>query len=344
MKRYIKVYVIFIAIAICLPLISYIFSVFDKLKQEPEYPISAMSGEHAPEDDTEYPLSSVAYTAFDVELPETVTVLLDGQAALYPLERYVLCVLLREMPASFDIEALKAQAVAIRTFAFNRILNPDNAHPNAGVCDSTSHCTDMLAYDKIESEMGQAWVDKYLPLLEQAVTETAGELMVYEGEPILALFHASSGGGYTESSEEAWGTEVPYLQSVPSYDLDGTYINEKQYKLSDFAAALGVSENAISNIKISRTSGGSVDYISVADKQISGTTLRKIFGLNSTCLSIEIGEKVTIKSEGNGHGIGLSQVGANNMAAAGNSYDEILLHYYSGAMLTKSDRQSLVAN
>lgn len=248
------------------------------------------------------------------------------------IEEYVLGVLSAEMPINFELEALKAQAVAARTYTVRNLLNPDTSKlpKGADVTDSTLH----QVYNNT-SELKERWGVKYeenINKLKQAVRDTEGMIITYQGEPIDASFFSTS-NGYTENSEDYWSASIPYLRSVPSpWDKDSpVFIERKMFTINEFESKVGVSIPNKGNIgEIERTSSKRVSTIEINGKKLSGKDFRESLGLKSTDFKFELeGSQITITTKGNGHGVGMSQYGANGMAKAGKNYKDILKHYYT---------------
>ncbi|MHA6532687.1 stage II sporulation protein D [Paenibacillus sp. BAC0078] len=280
----------------------------------------------------------------------------SGQIETLSLEDYVSGVVAAEMPADFELEALKAQAVAARTFIVRRLLAGDRSGvpvPGADVTDTVSHQAyiSKAALDRDWKRGGKhAGLDK----LRRAVLETRGVIMTYRGQPITASFFASS-GGYTENSEDYWNASVPYLRSVASPwdkeitpNLAATYTfttSELMKKLGLADTALPVSRDpAVSSLVkpvssssalpaevLSLTAGHRVKEISIGGTVFTGREVREKLGLRSSQFTWKRqGGKVLITTYGNGHGVGMSQWGANGMAMEGRTATQILKHYYSG--------------
>lgn len=253
----------------------------------------------------------------------------------YDLEEYLIGVVAAEMPASYEAEALKAQAVAARSYILSREGSGNPDHKGADVCNDPSHCKAYLSAKEADKKWGAQWSEKYLDKIKSAVYDTKGEYIAYGGEAAVACFSAVS-SGKTESAADVWGTDTPYLQSVDSPG-DLTYSNltaSVSVPLSEFCEKLGVSSASVG--ETSKTEGGSVKTINIGGKDFSGTQIRSLFGLKSANfeLSINDGEAV-FTTKGNGHGVGMSQYGANQMAKDGKNYTEILLHYYSNVTIEK---------
>jgi stage II sporulation protein D len=252
------------------------------------------------------------------------------------LEEYVLGVLAAEMPSKFDMEALKAQALAARTYTLMKTKSFGgkgcDKHPGADICTDFAHCQAFADPESIDFNY-----DKY----KEAILATKGEVIVYDNALIQAVFHSTS-GGKTENSEEIWTSKVPYLRSVSSeYEDDSPkLITDRDIKVSDFIAAMKkidskvqLSSKSIQNqVKVlDRSEGGRITRISVGGKVLSGSAVRSALGLNSSNFNISYqGDTMKFTVTGNGHGVGLSQYGADGMAQKGSKYDEIVKHYYQG--------------
>ncbi len=258
-----------------------------------------------------------------------------GEITEYDLEEYLVGVVSAEMPASYETEALKAQAVAARSYILSRegYKNPD--HQGADVCTDPSHCKAYLSEAEADKKWGKDWSKKYLGKIKEAVNATKGEYIAYGGEAAVACFSAAS-SGKTEDAEDVWGTETPYLKSVESPG-DLTYKDftaTVSVPIEEFREKLGVTSSAVG--EASYTKGGSVKTINIGDKSFLGTDLRSLFNLNSANFELKVDEKNAVfTSKGKGHGVGMSQYGANQMALNGKNYTEILLHYYSNVTIEK---------
>lgn len=264
---------------------------------------------------------------------EPISVFLENQNTeiQVPLEEYVACVVASEMPASFEKEALKAQAVAARTYGLSR---------QGDLCN-TVHCQVFRTKDEILAEKGEEWMNTYWDKISSAAAETAGQVLYFNDELAgQVLFHSSS-GGKTENSEEVFVSAVPYLRSVDSpYEEEATHKNDETvFSLQDFVKVINgqgdaepVTVDDVRQMKITLlTAGGRVASIKIGNNEFSGKRIRTMFGLPSANFTYRIeGDNVIIVTSGYGHGVGMSQYGANGMAKKGYTYDEILKHYYSG--------------
>lgn len=281
---------------------------------------------------------------------QDVTVCIDGEVRKLDLRTYLIGVMAAEMPASFPEEALKAQAVAARTYTLYKqeLYGADGmpeSHKGAQLCSDPNHCK---AFCDVSVQAAALWGDStdfYLEKLESAVDSTDGLIMVYEEHPIAAVFHSAS-VGRTESAADIWGTDVPYLIGVesPGGEDSPKYQGEVRVMQKDFAAAVqeqvpdaDFSSEASFWFRDSHRSeaGGVVDVL-VGGVRVKGTVIRQIAGLNSINFKVRAeGDELIFTTLGSGHGVGLSQYGARAMAKDGSDYAEILLHYYTGAQFLK---------
>lgn len=267
-----------------------------------------------------------------------------------PLEEYIKGVVAAEMPVDFEPEAFKAQAVAARTYAYGRmkkIYTPaDDIHNGADICTDSAHCQAWIkkedALKKWESSKASANWKK----IEKAVLETEGQILLYENRVVNPVFHSNS-GGMTENSEDVWeGTVVPYLKSVVSEGEEASegYEVETEFKKEDIVKKLKAQypdikvskESLFDEIEIlERTEAGRVKSMKIGDKTLKGTEFRSLLGLRSTNFSIENidDSRLKITTIGYGHGVGMSQWGANYRAEQGDSYEEILKYYYQGVYI-----------
>ena len=247
------------------------------------------------------------------------------------VEEYVVGVVLGEMPASFETEALKAQAVAARTFALRELR-----HKNANVCTDSGCCQAYI--DPKDYDGSKASLEK----IRKAVYDTAGQVIVYEGSMIEATYFSCS-GGRTEDALAVWGQEVPYLQAVdsPGEEKAENYIKTVTLSADDFSAAFGgltgPPESWVG--AVTYTEGGGVASIKIGGKSYTGTQVRQKLKLRSTAFVLTvIGSTVTVTTKGSGHRVGMSQYGADAMAACGSTYGEILAHYYPQTQIVGIDK------
>ncbi|MCC8169096.1 MAG: stage II sporulation protein D [Oscillospiraceae bacterium] len=277
------------------------------------------------------------------ETAETVSVYIKSEDRVEEMEidEYLTCVVAAEMPADFENEALKAQAVAARTYLYSHIEAAENGnipeeHNGAVICTDSTHCQAYIS----EEERKKSWgggADSNWKKIEKAVDGTKNQIMTYNSEPISAVFHSTS-SGRTERAADVWGEDIPYLQSVESEgDLySPKYISEVHISVDDFKRIISEkvpdadwSGELFGNI--SRSEAGGILTIDVGNRTIKGTEFRSILGLNSS--NVEISERdgeITMSVKGYGHGVGMSQYGANYLASQGEGYEEILKTYYTG--------------
>lgn len=259
-----------------------------------------------------------------------------------PLEEYVVGVVASEMPAEFEEEALKAQALAARTFILRHLLAGEKigTPEGADVTDTVSH----QVY-KGQEELKAIWKGDYawkLAKVTEAVKATAGQILTYKNEPITASFFSTS-NGKTENSEEYWPNEIPYLRSVESpWDIDTPkFLKQVSLSVADFQNKLGVqlgSDGTVGKIT-ARTTGNRVDTVEINGKQLTGREVREKLKLQSSDFSWERkGDNIVITTKGYGHGVGMSQYGANGMALEGKKHSDIVAHYYKGVEIGSAEQ------
>ena len=265
----------------------------------------------------------------------------ESQIINLPIDEYIKSVVSGEMPVSFEIEALKAQSVAARTFAISKILTPCEEANGADVCDST-HCQVYLDKEVRLGLWDENKEDEYWSKIEMAVEGTTNEVLTYKNELVKYPQFFSTSSGKTENSGDVFVSQVEYLVSVeskgeeiaPRYKENFTLsINDFIKKINSKYGALNLTEaNLNENIEIiSRSQGGGVKEIRIGEEVIKGTELRYYLGLTSTNFEIEIKDsEIIFKCTGYGHGVGMSQWGANIMGQKGKNYSDILKHYYTG--------------
>ena len=264
-------------------------------------------------------------TTNDSNALETVTVFRveDETYDEIPLEEYIIGVVSGEMPASYDEEALKAQAVAARSYTTKKI------EAEGKMYDSVKH---QVYLD--EAQLKERWgdnYDKYHQKITDAVLATAGEVIYYEDEVIEPLYFAMS-NGKTENAEDYWGSEIPYLRSVSS-EWDTTSEKYEQQVEFDVIKICDIFKlDKISQAKfevLERTEGGNIAQILIGDRVYTGKEVRELLQLRSTDFSVSVeADTVVITTRGYGHEVGMSQYGANELAKQGKTYDEILNYYY----------------
>ncbi len=287
------------------------------------------------------PAEGVSLSVYDVKLKKTVRM---------GLEDYLVHVVAGEMPASFEEEALKAQAVAARTYTVRRMAALSGkpcGRGGADICTDSGCCQAYKTDEQLEARWGASYKIN-LARVREAVYATAGELLTYGGLPIEALFHSSS-GGRTEDSENVFASAEPYLVGVASPGEENAehYADETRFSRTEAAKALNklypdahVSAKKLSkqlNV-LSRFESGRVNQIKVGDVTLTGRQFRQALDLMSANFSLSFSDNnMTVSTMGYGHGVGMSQYGANAMAHEGGDYKEILMHYYTGVKIESID-------
>jgi len=255
--------------------------------------------------------------------------------------QYLKEVVSAEMPADFHIEALKAQAVAARSYLTSRMnaykqSEKPKEHKGADICTDPTHCKAWISQEKRMESWGDSAKSNW-DKISRAVDETSGQIITYNNEVISAVFHSTS-SGRTENSKDVWGGDRPYLVSVESPgDLySPKYKSEKSISVEEFKKTIS---NNIENVdfnkelvgEIERSEAGGIITISVGGVEIKGSKLRTLFDLRSTNINVTVtGDTVNFDVTGYGHGVGMSQYGANYLANQGTNYIDILKTYYQG--------------
>ncbi|MDO4282387.1 MAG: stage II sporulation protein D [Clostridia bacterium] len=286
-------------------------------------------------------LSTTNYTSTNsgsvsnLVLSESTTIiplkLSDGKIIQIGLEDYIVGVVGSEMPAEFNTEALKAQAVAARTYALKKVA--------AGITLTTNSETQSYKSEKELKDMWGNSFNKYYTKVKNAVYSTSRECITYNGNLIDALYFSTS-NGKTEEPINVWGYSAPYLKSVDSsFEIGANgYEATKTFSKTAFCNTLGIDEPSLTNIKIiEKTTGDRIKKISIGGKIFGGVELRTLLGLRSTDFSISTsGDNVIVTTRGYGHGVGMSQRGAHILATQnGWNYQQILKYYYTGVEITK---------
>lgn len=271
------------------------------------------------------------------EIPKEITLLHNGVPVVLPLEEYLYGVVAAEMPASFETEALKAQAVAARTYTVNRSKSQNKDHPDANVCSDSAHCKAYLTPEELSQKFSEN--DSHLKKIRQAVDSTKNQILVYQGEPISAVFHSTS-SGMTENAEDVWGNAVPYLVSVSSEGEEASprYQETNVFSFREFQQKINAGNKKVAFSQEPknwfadwvRNESGSVKSVSLCNTEFSGVELRSLLGLRSANFTVEITDMITVTTKGYGHGVGMSQYGANHLAKQGYPYEQILKKYYTG--------------
>lgn len=260
----------------------------------------------------------------------------DGQVMQLPLDDYLTCVTLAEMPVSFEDEAIKAQTVVARTYTM-RAVNGASKHSEASVCTNSSCCQGYLSVDAFLAQGGE---EKAVQRIRDLVESTDCQVLTYDGNLIEATYFSCS-GGITEDAVAVWGTDVPYLQSVasPGEEQATYYTDTARFAASDFASKLGMDLTGKPSTwfgATTHTEGGGIATMTIGDQIFTGTELRKLLELRSTAFEVAVdSDSIVITTRGYGHRVGMSQYGADAMATGGCTYPEILAYYYQGTELTQ---------
>lgn len=336
MKDLLKIAIIFAVLLLVIPMIAFF---------KPE-----MNSKSTLETDEK----ATATEAVTEETAPTETVVTDdvirvldftsGQVTELAMQDYVTGAVLAEMPATYHEEALKAQAVAARTYAVRQRekqrLDPDEMLMGADISNDSTKFQAYFTPEQVKAFYGESY-EKYYNIVSSAVEATEGEILVYGGEPIVAAFHSTS-GGRTESAEVVWGSPMEYLVPVESVEDENSpvYYDEKIFTEDELSAHIlkAYPDADFSNepekwiIIGDRSTSGTVIELTAGGEILSGTEFRQLLGLRSANFETEYADGCfTVTTKGNGHGVGMSQYGANAMANEGADYREILMHYYTGA-------------
>ena len=262
----------------------------------------------------------------------------DGRVENVTLADYLWGVVAAEMPVSFSAEALKAQTVAARTYCLYQRAGAGDKHPGADVCTDSTCCQAYLTREQASAAWG-ANAQRYADKITAAVSDTNGLLCLYNGQPIDAVFF-SSAAGKTSDAAQVWGSEVPYLASVDSPEGDEvpgwrTVVTftpaefTQKFTLAHPEADFSGDPAGWFSALVTNDSGA-VDTVSIGGVTVTGTQVRSLFGLRSAHFTAAAGDAVTFWVTGYGHGVGMSQYGANALAGEGKTFDEILKWYYTG--------------
>ena len=270
----------------------------------------------------------------------------DNKIEEMPLDIYLYGVVASEMPASFNIEALKAQAVVARTYTIYKIMmGSKHQDINADICDSSLCCQAWISKENRLAKWEENKQSKYWRKIEEAVNSTIGKVILYENKPINAFFHSNS-GGKTEGSENVWGKRYEYLQTVETSGEDAYTSYNSEIKISKDELIKRMLEN-YSEFKIDFekedaikilefTQGDRIEKIKIGNVEISGVEARKIFGLKSAKFNFNILDNfIEFKVIGYGHGVGLSQCGSDLLAKSGKKFDEIIKYYYKDVAISE---------
>ena len=283
---------------------------------------------------------AVQEASYDEET--SISLLTGNDIQSLPLSGYLTGVVLSEMPASFQLEALKAQAVAARTFTLRHVAA--GKHDTADLCADSSCCQAWASLDTLQDKLGDAF-SQYWQKAAQAVEETDGMVLTYDGQLIDAVYFSCSGGA-TEDAVAVWGGDVAYLQSVesPGEEISSKFETEVTFTPAEFSRLLTAANPACDFSgsvqswfgETVTTDGGGVGTMVIGGQVFEGTELRTLLHLNSAKFTVEAdAEEIRFTVSGYGHRVGMSQYGAEAMARDGSTFEEILLHYYTGVTLTR---------
>ena len=274
---------------------------------------------------------------------ETVSVYISSSDEVREMNtsQYLKEVVSAEMPAEFETEALKAQATAARTYLVNRIQagneEAKTQHKGADICTDASHCKAWTDEKTRRESWDAEKSDAYWKKISDAVEDTSGVLITYENKPISALFHSTS-SGFTENAVDVWGGNVPYLVSVESKGEENSpkFSSERTLSIQEFMEIaegnfVGIDWNKGLIGDIVRSDAGGIKTIVIGGVEVKGTAFRLCYQLRSTNVSVTVTDtNVVMQVTGYGHGVGMSQYGANYLASQGLDYKEILKTYYTG--------------
>lgn len=262
---------------------------------------------------------------------QTIKVMLHASETTEEMDmmNYIIGCVAAEMPAEYEKEALKAQAVASYTYAL--YMKQNNTSESADISDDPSVHQAYLSEDQLKEKWGSNF-DSYIEKIRSAVKETYGEYLTYNSELIKPAYHALS-AGKTNSGEDVWGNSTPYLISVNSIadKLSPSFETQFEFNEKELINLLGVKIKSVSIGDTVTSSSGYVKKITISQTEFTGEEIRSLLSLRSSNFTVQCeGDTFKFICYGYGHGVGMSQYGANEMAKQGSSYKEILKHYYKG--------------
>lgn len=324
MKNVTLYIVIVIGICFLIPIFFTIKFTVDHITAEPEIP--------------ELSVEKYSYSDFGtIKLLHTKT----NEVEEISLDEYIVQVIAAEMPVDYELEALKAQSVSARTYTLYKIIS-GTMHQNADICDSAGCCQAWISKEDRMARWEDKKQEKWNKLVE-AVNATVGEVITYEGKVINAFFHANS-GGKTENVSNVWGgKDLPYLEprettgeeNYPQYASEVVLSKDELLtKMKEKYEDTEINFDEENWIQIKEyTPGNRVKTLKIGNKEIKGTEARGVFGLKSANFEINIEDNIKFVVKGYGHGVGLSQTGADSLAKQGKKYDEILTHFYTNTQV-----------
>ncbi len=334
-----KIYVILIIFIFCTFAIPIIFT---------KNTVSGKDVSETNEIQEENVIQEVQMIDYDYKQYDTIKLLHadTGEIEELPLDTYLLGVVSAEMPANFEQEALNAQALVARTYTIYSIVHNQDKHGEADICDDSNCCQAWISKEDRMARWEEAERESNWRKIEVAVNTTAGRIITYNGEVIDAFFHSNS-GGTTEAPVNVWGgTNYPYLQSVETagedaysqYSSEVVLTKEElQNKILAKHSDFTIDYNQSDCIQILEyTESGRVKTIKIGNLNLSGVEVRSTLGLKSANFEVTIdGDNIKFAVKGYGHGVGMSQTGADSMAKSGSNYEEIVKHFYTGVEITE---------
>ena len=334
-----KIYVILIIFIFCTFAIPIIFT---------KNIVSGKDVSETNEIQEENEIQEVQMIDYDYKQYDTIKLLHadTGEIEELPLDTYLLGVVSAEMPANFEQEALNAQALVARTYTIYSIVHNQDKHGEADICDDSNCCQAWISKEDRMARWEEAERESNWRKIEVAVNTTAGRIITYNGEVIDAFFHSNS-GGTTEAPVNVWGgTNYPYLQSVETagedaysqYSSEVVLTKEElQNKILAKHSDFTIDYNQSDCIQILEyTESGRVKTIKIGNLNLSGVEVRSTLGLKSANFEVTIdGDNIKFAVKGYGHGVGMSQTGADSMAKSGSNYEEIVKHFYTGVEITE---------
>ena len=334
-----KIYVLLIIFIFCTFAIPIIFT---------KNTVSGKNVNETNEIQEENEIQEVQMIDYDYKQYDTIKLLHadTGEIEELPLDTYLLGVVSAEMPANFEQEALNAQALVARTYTIYSIVHNQDKHGEADICDDSNCCQAWISKEDRMARWEEAERESNWRKIEVAVNTTAGRIITYNGEVIDAFFHSNS-GGTTEAPVNVWGgTNYPYLQSVETagedaysqYSSEVVLTKEElQNKILAKHSDFTIDYNQSDCIQILEyTESGRVKTIKIGNLNLSGVEVRSTLGLKSANFEVTIdGDNIKFAVKGYGHGVGMSQTGADSMAKSGSSYEEIVKHFYTGVEITE---------
>lgn len=326
-----KIYIILLIFIFCIFAIPIIFTK------------NTVNGENVNETKEENIIEEVQQVNYDYKQYDTIKLLHkdSGEIEELPLDTYLLGVVSAEMPANFEQEALNAQSVVARTYTIYSISHNQGKHGEADICDDSNCCQAWISKEDRLAKWDETERESNWKKILTAVNTTAGKIITYNGEVIDAFFHSNS-GGTTEMPVNVWGgTDYPYLQSVETageeaysqYSSEAIFSKEElKNKMLEKHSDFSIDYNQDDCIKIEEyTDSGRVKTIKIGNLHLSGVEVRSVLGLKSANFLISIdGDNIKFSVIGYGHGVGMSQTGADSMAKSGSNYEEIIKHFYTG--------------